>query len=305
VKEVCAGTPFQQYRVVAEDSCLACNTFLGPQAAVGTMQPDWSNWIGDPSLKCPDEVVTQHRYDRNGCVDWQTREVSGTKQNCDCECPEGWSSAAPAASVSTGLQCPEGQTLQTTGGTGDNPCETCYKCECCESACCMYSAKDFYTGKLSIDDLPDQISITNGGLVLFNEIFQKSENGYVNDHFQIKAFYNIIIPNSYYWLIFNDSTDQSLIDSENGYCLISPIKDGDFAEDFFATTYLISLNGNPLLNVIREESDDDLKTYISRWRGPSILLEFNCKAKWAVNGNYKIGNQNTPVGIYEGGYTVS
>ena len=136
VDKVCAGTPFQQYRVVAANSCRACNTFLGPQAAVGTMQPDWSNWIGDRSLRCPDEVVTQYRYDKNGCVDWDEQEVSGTKVCDDCECPAGWSSAAPAASVSTGLQCPEGQTLQTASGSGDNPCETCYACAPEGSCCC-------------------------------------------------------------------------------------------------------------------------------------------------------------------------
>jgi hypothetical protein len=129
VEEVCAGVSFQQYRVVSDNSCLACQTFLGPQEAVGTMQPDWSNWIGDPSLRCPDEVVTQYRYDKNACMDWQQQKVNGTKVCSDCECPEGWLTAAPAAKVSTGLQCPEGQTLQTTGGTGENPCETCYQCQ--------------------------------------------------------------------------------------------------------------------------------------------------------------------------------
>ena len=43
----------------------------------------------------------------------------------------------PASSVVTGEPCPEGQTLQTTGGTGDNPCSTCYKCEADDDGGCI------------------------------------------------------------------------------------------------------------------------------------------------------------------------
>ena len=54
----------------------------------------------------------------------------------ECECPAGWSSSPPAASVSTGLQCPEGETLKTAAGSGTNPCDTCYACAPEGSCCC-------------------------------------------------------------------------------------------------------------------------------------------------------------------------
>lgn len=132
---VCAGTPFEQWRQLAEGGCRACGGLdLGPNPAVGTMLPDWTEWHPrtDLSQVCSDAPgITQYRYDRNGCADreYEEQTVYGTK-NCDCECPPGWSVAMPASDVVTGEPCPEGETLQTAGGSGDNPCDTCYKCGC-------------------------------------------------------------------------------------------------------------------------------------------------------------------------------
>ena len=133
---VCAGTPFEQWRELAEGSCRACgNLELGPNPAVGTMLPDWSGWHPQTDLSqvCSDAPgITQHRYDKNGCIaDLEEQTVYGTK-NCACECPPGWSDAMPAFDVGTGEPCPEGETLQTAGGSGDNPCDTCYKCVPCD-----------------------------------------------------------------------------------------------------------------------------------------------------------------------------
>jgi hypothetical protein len=45
---------------------------------------------------------------------------------------------------------------------------------------------------------------------------------------------------------------------------------------------------------------------ICRWTGANLVLRWNFEiCKWQVNGNTKTGLQNTPVGSYEGGYTVS
>lgn len=145
VDKVCAGVSFQQYRVVAANSCRACNTFLGPQAAVGTMQPDWSGWHPNPDLSqiCDDTKIQQRRYDKNGCdPSLPEQYVYGTKVCSDCECPEGWLTARPASSVVTGEPCPEGQTLQTASGSGNNPCETCYKCEA-DSGCTNPNATNY------------------------------------------------------------------------------------------------------------------------------------------------------------------
>ena len=47
-------------------------------------------------------------------------------------------------------------------------------------------------------------------------------------------------------------------------------------------------------------------TTICRWIGGGIILSWNTTTcKWQVNGNNKSGFQNTPVGSYAGGYSVS
>jgi hypothetical protein len=153
----CAGTTYT--RTLQSSVKYGGTTFTSgcPQQtkqATGTGVPTWGIWTPGEGTKCASAgLFTQTKTDINGYCSPQTKQVTGTmepdwsdcvggfrfdknacaqEEACDCECPAGWLTAAPAASVSTGLQCPEGQTLQTTGGTGENPCETCYKCEACD-----------------------------------------------------------------------------------------------------------------------------------------------------------------------------
>jgi hypothetical protein len=87
------------------------NGYCSPQTkqATGIIQPDWSDCVGG------------YKSDRNGCAQDEVCDD-------DCECPAGWSSAAPPSSGANA--CSEGQTLQTIAGPvwSDNPCQTCYRC---------------------------------------------------------------------------------------------------------------------------------------------------------------------------------
>jgi hypothetical protein len=76
-------------------------------------------------------------------------------------------------------------------------------------------------------------------------------------------------------------------------CLISEIFVNK-VKDQFADTYAIS---GPISGTVTRES-------ICVWRGSNLRLT-NFGYQWKVNGNNKTGNQNTPVGSYAGGYSVS
>jgi hypothetical protein len=85
-------------------------------------------------------------------------------------------------------------------------------------------------------------------------------------------------------------------DAEFGECLISrlpPDTSGTIA-DQFADTYTVS---GPISGTVTRES-------VCVWRGSNLRLT-NFGFQWKVNGNNKSGFQNTPVGSYAGGYTVS
>jgi hypothetical protein len=85
-------------------------------------------------------------------------------------------------------------------------------------------------------------------------------------------------------------------DAEFGECLISrlpPDTSGEIA-DQFADTYTVS---GPIPGTVTRES-------ICVWSGENLRVT-NFRYQWRVNGNNKSGNQNTPVGSYAGGYSVS
>jgi hypothetical protein len=85
-------------------------------------------------------------------------------------------------------------------------------------------------------------------------------------------------------------------DAEFGECLISrlpPDTSGTIA-DQFADTYTVS--GSTSGTVTRQS--------ICVWAGTNLRLT-NFGYQWRINGNSKSGDQNTPVGSYAGGFSVS
>ena len=95
------------------------------------------------------------------------------------------------------------------------------------------------------------------------------------------------------WTITDGTTFGGVI---GAVCLIvnDPDIDFDYIADQFADTYTVS---GPISGTVTRES-------ICVWRGTNLRLT-NYGYQWKVNGNDKSGNQNTPVGSYAGGYTVS
>jgi hypothetical protein len=102
----------------------------------------------------------------------------------------------------------------------------------------------------------------------------------------------------YYWTAPAELAGQYNAAGFGGACLIGGLEGqqdwGCFVTDDFADSYTI--NGLISGTVTRES--------VCVWRGAGLTL-LNYGYQWRVNGNNKIGDQNTPVGSYAGGYTVS
>ena len=148
----------------------------------------------------------------------------------------------------------------------------------------MYPAQALADGEYTVDDLPDEVfgtedSITSGLLTKLDPptVFPGGEIQYYNNP-ESGGIY--LLP------------DVGLWTNEGGAerpCLIS-----FFIEDQFADTYTVS--GSISGTVTRES--------VCVWRGTGLTLT-NFGYQWKVNGNNKSGFQNTPVGSYAGGFTVS
>lgn len=153
----------------------------------------------------------------------------------------------------------------------------------------MYIAQDYIYG-----DLPDQV--VAGGVVLSKQ----DAGGYEFPIWYTDGQNDIQFSN--YWLLSGPLTDYRTFESS---CLIGtyifiPFDEFDpprppiLVEDQFADTYTV--NG-PTSGTVTRKSD-------CVWQGTGLKLT-NFEYQWKVNGNNKIGFQNTPVGSYGGGYTVS
>lgn len=185
-------------------------------------------------------------------------------------------------------------------------------CGCCEpSLCCFYHAQALADGLFTVDDLPDEIIYKNpfgDPMTLFKGVWFYGSFDFTN------------IPGAYFGRPEPEFEDVVLYYGEESYslgwkaaqglttspgmCLFSP----DF-EDTFADVYQIS---GPMSGSVTRQS-------ACIWRGNGITLEYNGSIggfgdqgdpaigtfKWQVNGNDKSGFQNTPVGTYEGGFTIS
>jgi hypothetical protein len=193
-------------------------------------------------------------------------------------------------------------TIKTQGGkvlTKDGK----VSCECCEEPeCCPYSSDAVASGLISSGDLPDQIE------VFFIEAFDGSrianKSGLEYNFLVAGSQTGSIIFGQNIWKIqISDEGEISIeepLNRQDLKCLIRDI-DGaglDGASDLFADTYAIS---GPISGIVTRPFPE-----ISRcvWLGEGLRLT-NFGFQWKVNGNNKSGFQNTPVGSYEGGFTVS
>jgi hypothetical protein len=186
-------------------------------------------------------------------------------------------------------------------------------CECC--GCCMYPASVYRT-LYQFEDLPDQIKLTYTNL---NEggFFQYTLTKILNESISYIGGPDnevVINHNDISW----SGADGGGATGGGGECLIYNYKQEaelftyeEIVEDFFADTYSIS---GPISGTVTRSSDFrefseeiiTIKYNCGRWIGSGLRLSFNStKCKWTVNGNEKAGFQNTPVGSYAGGFSVS
>lgn len=113
------------------------------------------------------------------------------------------------------------------------------------------------------------------------------------------------------WL-FSVASPSDITGQDNTQCLISDYEATGpepsyivTVADEFLENYTVDLGGGDSGVVTRSMVD------ICTWTGTSglgvdILLYYNSSVfKWQVNGNNKVDPQNTPVGSYAGGITVS
>lgn len=176
-------------------------------------------------------------------------------------------------------------------------------CECCE--CCMYPASGYGT-LYQFEDLPSTVVQVSSDSPPVVTVFTKLSSPQPSEDPSVNAI-------SYYRAggqgigLDNTEPDEwrgSEIENEDaefGTCLFEILQlippqpllwRG--LQDQFADTYLVS---GPVSGTVTRES-------VCVWRGNNLTLS-NFGYQWRVNGNSKSGNQNTPVGSYAGGYSVS
>jgi hypothetical protein len=169
-------------------------------------------------------------------------------------------------------------------------------CTCCE--CCMYPAQALFDELYTENDLPNSIDIINLDLVNELEVNRSGDQYFGTTQ---GYTYRIRIDPEF-------SGDWAVDVSFNGGpygrvtefgCLVNypyprPDPESSGLKDQFADTYIIS---GPISGTVTRES-------ICVWSGDGLSLS-NFGYRWRVNSNNKSGNQNTPVGSYAGGYSVS
>ena len=204
-------------------------------------------------------------------------------------------------------------TIKTQGGkviTKDGK----VSCECCGVECCMYPAQALADGLYSADDLPDTVVQVSSDVPPVVIVFTKLSSPQPGD-----GLGGAGTPTTYFsgtdsfgnsvgvGIYSNDEEPKEWKgtkipneSSEFGECLLSI---GTFQsnllvwralQDQFAGAYTI---GGPISGTVTRES-------ICVWAGTNLRLT-NFGYQWRINGNSKSGDQNTPVGSYAGGFSVS
>jgi hypothetical protein len=202
-------------------------------------------------------------------------------------------------------------------------------CECCEAGICgFYPAIGMQQGLYTPNDLPDEIYFTIPASVLGEEqkvLFSKSEDSFyatveefdfrispVDDGDPIwqpgQEDFNI----TWQFQVFQSGDWDRILDSFDKFLFRA---EELLTESTYADSYAIVGPVSGTVNRVPKAFPTSLET--CEWIGDNLILRyngrftddplfvFNGNFKWQVNGNNKIGDQNTPVGSYEGGFTVS
>lgn len=166
-------------------------------------------------------------------------------------------------------------------------------CTCCTpTVCCMYPANQLGVGYTE-DDLPDTINFSGQIMgVPTYVVATRSGSEYVTatqSNALGQTFTQTIFVDFEYgeWIISGNATGDPCL-------FIDDISEEFAIEDFFADTYEVS---GPVSGTVTRQTR-------CVWSGTGLTLS-NYGYQWTVNGNAKSGNQNTPVGSYANGYSVS
>jgi hypothetical protein len=201
----------------------------------------------------------------------------------------------------------------------------------------MYPVLPFINGEYSWDDLPDAVvyDFFSGSITL-----QKQPSGTIDPLDGARRIYYAEIPYTYRGVEYVDKyriTDEFLwprsspsvklyqkwqiqndVDAGEdiwnafcgdvwfGDCLIGPNGCADPIVDQFANSYSVSGPISGIINRREPKADEIFSDVNCQYTGTGLSLRYSSTTyKWQLNGNPKIGFQNTPVGSYAGGYTVS
>ena len=160
----------------------------------------------------------------------------------------------------------------------------------------MYPAQAFVDGIYTVHDLPDALdySGTNAPVTL-NKLNTPEQSNYFDGIAYFRGEYEFSGQQEIVDLGIQDGV-WGLGDSLNDQARTTPLCliDDFRTEDQFADAYTVS---GPISGTVTRES-------VCVWLGTRLRLT-NFGYQWKVNGNNKSGFQNTPVGSYAGGYTVS
>ena len=204
-------------------------------------------------------------------------------------------------------------------------------CECC-GGCCMYSPRFWFQGMLTDQDYPDQVTLEYdfpvepgqgyGPVTLTRTVGGNQDNEIIYIEGQEPNTFLRSIDNepNYVWASGSDSgalVGGSCLNYDTEQLLNGQLVYIEKTRDFFASSYSISgptsgqVSRTDRKSVIETEPDNmgfssKYTVYCGEWLGSNLVLIFNgAIGKWTVNGNAKSGFQNTPVGSYAGGYSVS
>ena len=172
-------------------------------------------------------------------------------------------------------------------------------CSCCEepTECCMYPA-DRLNIDYGFDDLPDEFFQFDAEVKFLKLpapiVFPESVQYYFDEDEERGGFFWKPVSNAEFfrspgrWGYDASEFDPSAI------CFFNV--DG-ITVDLFSNTYTVD---GPISGTVTR----NLAVSQCIWQGSGLTLS-NFGFQWRINGNNKSGFQNTPVGSYAGGFTVS